>query len=182
MGVYESIMNGLGEALEYAKGDTSKARETTVTVTQTQEPSSFGLSAFDVAKWLIVYNNSRANTDLLTSLKLQKLLYYAQGIAIKYTGKSLFNENLVAWDLGPVVPEVYNRYKKYGKNPINESITMPNFGDNNDIEVILKDVYEDYGQYSAFKLVEMTHNETPWKETPKNNVISIDKMRNFFAR
>ena len=59
MGVYESIMNGLGEALEYAKGDTSKARETTVTVTQIQNPLTFGLSAFDVAKWLIVYNNHR---------------------------------------------------------------------------------------------------------------------------
>ncbi len=109
MSVYESIMNGLGEALEYAKGDTSKARETAVTVTQTQNPMTFGLSAFDVAKWLIAYNNSQENADLLTDLKLQKLLYYAQGIAIKYTGKALFNENLVAWDLGPVVPEVRSR-------------------------------------------------------------------------
>ncbi|MDE7303533.1 MAG: DUF4065 domain-containing protein [Oscillospiraceae bacterium] len=181
MSVYESIMNGLGEALEYAKGDTSKARETTVTVTQTQNPVTFGLSALDVAKWLIVYNNSQESADLLTDLKLQKLLYYAQGIAIKYTGKPLFNENLVAWDWGPVVPEVYNKYKKYGKNPIDEPIEKPNF-DNNDIEVILKDVYEDYGQFSAFKLVKMTHDETPWKETPKNDVISIDKMRDFFAR
>ncbi len=181
MSVYESIMNGLGEALEYAKGDTSKARETAVTVTQTQNPMTFGLSAFDVAKWLIAYNNSQENADLLTDLKLQKLLYYAQGIAIKYTGKALFNENLVAWDLGPVVPEVYNRYKNYGKNPIDEPIAMPNFGDN-DVEVILKDVHEDYGQYSAFKLVEMTHNETPWQETSKNNIISIDKMREYFAR
>ena len=118
---------------------------------------------------------------MLTDLKLQKLLYYAQGIAIKYTGKPLFNENLVAWDLGPVVPKVYNKYKKYGKKPIDEPIEKPNF-ENNDIEVILKDVYEDYGQFSASKLVKMTHDETPWKETPKNNVISIDKMRAFFAR
>ncbi len=181
MSVYESIMNGLGEALEYAKGDTSKARETTVTVTQAREPATFGLSALDVAKWLIVYNNSQENADLLTDLKLQKLLYYAQGTAIKYTGKSLFNESLVAWDLGPVVPEVYNKYKKYGKKPIDEPMEKPNFG-NNDVEVILKDVYEDYGQFSAFKLVEMTHNEAPWKETPKNDVILIDKIRSFFAR
>lgn len=181
MSVYKNIMNGLNEALEYAKGDTSKARETTVTVTNTQAAETFGLSAFDIAKWLIAYNNSQESADRLTDLKLQKLLYYAQGTAIKYTGKPLFNENLVAWDLGPVVPEVYNRYKQYGKNPIDEPITMPNFGDN-DVEVILKDVHEDYGQYSAFKLVEMTHNETPWKETPKNNVISLDKMREFFAR
>ena len=31
---FESIMNGLNESLEYAKGDTSKGRKTTVTVAE----------------------------------------------------------------------------------------------------------------------------------------------------
>lgn len=181
MSVYESIVKGLSEAVEYANGNASKAREITVADAQAHNISTFGLSASDVAKWLIVYNNSQETADLITNLKLQKLLYYAQGTAIKYTGKSLFNESIVAWDLGPVVVEVYNGYKRYGRKPIDESMEAPIF-DNNDVEVILKDVFEDYGQFSTSKLVEMTHNETPWKETSKNNVISLDKMRKFFSR
>ena len=59
-------------------------------------------------------------------------------------------------------------------------MNIPEF--ENDIRVILEDVYEDYGQYSAWKLVEMTHNESPWLETEKNSIITVEKMREFFAR
>lgn len=182
MNVYESIVKSLNEASEYAGGNASTAREETVTVSGTSaESDNLGLSAHDAARWLIAYNNSRESSDLLTNLKLQKLLYYAQGTAIKYTGKPLFAENLIAWKLGPVVGEVYDKYKQYGRNPIDETYDIPKF-DNNDIEVILQDVYDEYGQYSASKLVDMTHEESPWKDTLQSSVISIDKMIAFFAR
>lgn len=180
MSVYEHIMTGLTEALEYAKGDTTKAREAAIEVEDKRKPDTFGLSAIDVAKWLIAYNNSQETAELLTDLKLQKLLYYAQGTAIKYTGRLLFAENIAAWRLGPVVPEVYDMYKSYGRNPIDEKIEKPEF--DNDTEVILQDVYEEYGQFSASKLVEMTHEEMPWKDTPLNSDISVEKMIDFFAR
>lgn len=47
MSVYKSIVSGLNEALEYAKGDTSKAREMTVAVTQTQSSATFGFPNSD---------------------------------------------------------------------------------------------------------------------------------------
>lgn len=108
-------------------------------------------------------------------------MYYAQGVSLKYTGKTLFTESIYAWQHGPVVTEVYNEYKHYGKKSIDEQVDLPEFGNNN-IEVILQDVYEDYGQFSAWKLVDMTHNEPTWKDTPEGNVITVSKMKAFFGR
>ena len=180
MSVYESTIKSLNEAIEYALGKSNNAKVQSLTVTSVNSPFTFGESALNIAKWFISYNNAQEDTDFLTDLKLQKLLYYAQGISIKYTGKTLFNEKIVAWKHGPVVKEVYDVYKKFGREPIKEDIESISI--NGDVEVILKDVYEEYGQFSAGKLVDMTHNESPWKKTSINNVISLEKMYDFFGR
>jgi uncharacterized phage-associated protein len=41
--------------------------------------------------------------DVISNLKLQKLLYYAQGFYLAIYGKALFEEDIVAWEHGPVV-------------------------------------------------------------------------------
>lgn len=49
-----------------------------------------------------------------------------------------------------------------------------------DDENLLKEVYRVFGRYSAWGLREMTHQETPWKETKKNHVISQESIKNYF--
>lgn len=180
MNIYDSLKKGITQAIEYEKENSENIRVQEMTVTNVSKPATFGLSAFDVASWFISYNNSQENTDCLTDLKLQKLLYYAQGIAIKYTGKTLFNESICAMQYGPVVKEVYDKYKSYGRKPIDENVKAPVF--ENDVTVILEDVFDEYGQFSAWKLVEMTHNESPWAETTRNCIITVDKLKKFFTR
>ena len=51
---------------------------------------------------------------------------------------------------------------------------------NEEAEGILEEVYEKYGQYTAWKLRNMTHEEEPWKSTPINQVINKDKIKEFF--
>lgn len=58
--------------------------------------------AIDIAKWFINYNLKLRNvdnedTDNITNLKLQKLLYYAQGSMLALKDKLLFNNDIVAW-------------------------------------------------------------------------------------
>ena len=45
---------------------------------------------------------------------------------------------------------------------------------------ILEDVYEEYGQYTAWKLRNMTHEESPWLDTPRNEIITKDKIKSCF--
>lgn len=140
-------------------------------------------NAIDIAKWFINHNLKvrdidNEDTDDISNLKLQKLLYYAQGSMLALTGKKLFNDEILAWAHGPVIKEVYDTFKSYGSSGINEY-----FEDNNiDIETenILKQVYNEFGKYSAWGLRDMTHNEIPWIETRRNDVISITKIYDYF--
>ncbi len=181
MSVYESIIKGLDQAVDYVNGKDDHVRVEHFTITETLPQSeSFNIPVTDVALWLIHYNNHYENADFMTNLKLQKLLYYAQVLSLKYTGKTLFNEQLYAWDYGPVVNEVYQKYKDFGRQPIQTTEKAPDFS--GDVKVILEDVYEEYGQFSAWKLVEMTHNDPAWYETKRNDNISINRMKALFGR
>lgn len=141
-------------------------------------------SAIDIAKWFLNENRSRMNdedSDYITHLKLQKLLYYAQGCYLAVTGKALFEEDLLAWEHGPVVNEVYQLYKSYGSNPIKFDEDYDNNIDDF-TQGILHEVFDVFGQYSAWKLRQMTHNEKPWLDTKRNHVIDRDLIKDYFQK
>ncbi len=141
--------------------------------------------ALDIAKWFLYYNNrvimTDSDADYITNLKLQKLLYYAQGCFLAVKGRPLFNEVLLAWEHGPAVNEVYQEYKKYHFNGIPFDEEYVN-NINKEDEELLKEVYKVFGKYSAWGLREMTRNETPWKETARNAAISLESIKNYFKK
>lgn len=138
-------------------------------------------TAENVAKWFLVRNEveETVGADGISNLKLQKLLYYAQGCTLALTDNRLFDDDIVAWEHGPVVAGIYRRYRSYGSGAIEpeqfDDSTIPK-----EISNILEDVYQNFGQFSAWKLRDMTHAETPWKTTPKNDVISTGKIKKYF--
>lgn len=58
------------------------------------------------------------DADAISNLKLQKLLYYAQGCYLGLEGHPLFDENIIDWTHGPVAEEVYYRYRNNGYTDI----------------------------------------------------------------
>ena len=136
--------------------------------------------AMDVARWFIYHNDLTEDDELISNMKLQKLLYYAQGVSLAYTGETLFAENILAWEHGPVINEVYHTFRNH------HSFGIPYENDYDDViskedEELLIDVYDVYGKYSASWLRNRTHHESPWMSTGKMEVISIDKLRAFFT-
>lgn len=73
-------------------------------------------SVIDVANRFIEL--SLEDENKLTNLKLQKLVYIAYAFMLKNTNEKLFNEEICAFTYGPVVPDLYIKLKKYGKNEI----------------------------------------------------------------
>lgn len=141
-------------------------------------------TATDVADFLVRRAIEEDGGDLLTNLKLQKLLYYAQGCHLAIFDKPLFEESIEAWEHGPVVPEVYHQFKACGRRPIEDT-----FGDDvslsDEAAEFLNVVLEKFGQYSASRLVGMTHQEEPWLSHYESGLnVEIDKktMREFFKR
>jgi uncharacterized phage-associated protein len=138
------------------------------------------LSCFDVAKFFIVMTDEDAG-DSISHLKLQKLAYYAQGFHLAMHGTPLFPEKVFAWAHGPVVKELYHEYKHFGAAPIKMD---PNLYDSDIYTTeqigFLMEVNTVYGQFSATKLRNMTHQEPPWKDTPQGEEISHRAMKDYF--
>lgn len=109
--------------------------------------------------------------DLLTNLKLQKLLYYAQGWHLALFEKPLFNDQIQAWVHGPVVYSVYSKFKKFGPSPISYEPTQADLPPKT-IE-FLGEIMNVFGKYHAFELERMTHNEMPWIRARGN--LAIDE-------
>lgn len=139
-------------------------------------------SAAQIALWLLNHVRSLISDEdeeYLTNLKLQKLLYYAQGASLALKDRPLFPDRIEHWAHGPVVPSVYRLYSKYGANPI-EYDEDYDFVIDDETNDLLTDVYETFGCYSAWGLRNMTHNEDPWKNTSRNEEITKDAIRTYF--
>lgn len=140
-------------------------------------------SAKDIAKWIIFNNQTDVDNgsgDLISNLKLQKLLYYAQGVFLAVNDYPLFDDDIVAWQYGPVVESVYQEYKRFGSNGIvcDKSQKMTKISPED--AALLSEVMDEFGKYSAIGLMQMTHSETPWLTTERSGVISKEKIKQYF--
>lgn len=139
-------------------------------------------AALTVAKWFLYRNQIEIDdysADYISNMKLQKLLYYAQGASLALLDKPIFNDDIVAWEHGPVVRSVYQVYKINGSNGIEYEYDYDGSIAKED-EDVLEQVYNIFGQYSASGLRNMTHRETPWKATRRNDVIDLNLIKEYF--
>lgn len=148
-------------------------------------------SAYTIANWFINRSIRAAEDeggDKLTLMKLLKLLYYAEGCALAIRGidGGIFDEDIVAWEHGPVVAEIYSRYcSDPFELPLSEEDEMDAENIEKEERDLLEQVFDVFGQYSASGLRNKTHSETPWLEatdngTRLNRKISRDTMLNYF--
>jgi len=94
------------------------------------------------------------------TLKLQKLLYFTQGISFCMNDKEFFNEQLEAWVHGPVVKTIYDKYKKHGYNPIDIKYKIDEITASE--REVLDFVRVHYGIYDGKYLENLTHSQEPW--------------------
>ena len=139
-------------------------------------------TCFDVAIFFLKYQDPEAG-DLMSNMKLQKLVYYSQGFHLAVKDKPLFEEPIEAWDHGPVCPALYHKYKVYDSGMI--PIPYEEEGYNiftDETREILEMVHFYYGQFSAWKLRSLSHEDTPWINGHKKGrgVITHQDMKEYF--
>ncbi len=131
------------------------------------------VSAHDVATEL------RRALPGLPVKKLHKLLYYCQGHHLAHFGEALFTEPVMAWDMGPVVANLWKTEKEGRTAPDTRSL------DNGQLNTVAY-VVSRYGQLTGHDLELLSHAETPWREAdgsrqPGRSVrIKQDTIRVFF--
>jgi uncharacterized phage-associated protein len=138
--------------------------------------SSIHYNAQDIANYFL-WKAQEEGQELLSNMKLQKLVYYAQGLHLVLNNSPLFEEKIEAWTYGPVITGLYHAYKKFGANGIRAD---PNF----DLSLIdqktkdyLDEIYEVFGQFSAIRLMEIAHSDKCWKDAGIRNEIKHDSMK-----
>jgi uncharacterized phage-associated protein len=140
------------------------------------------VSVFDVADYAIAHADP---DEGLTNLKLQKLCGYAQAYYLVLQGRRLFKESLEAWPHGPVVRELYDFYRSYGKNPLSTAI-QPGEESRQPFTpeqlFILETVNGYYGRFAAWALRNMSHFDFPGEfDNPRRPRISDQDIKSRFA-
>jgi len=126
--------------------------------------------------------------EMVSHLRLQKLLYYAQAWSLAIRGNPIFAGRIEAWKHGPTIPSVYRHYKHFDRQPLPRE--DPPVGLTEDECRFIRSVWQYYKQFSATRLRAMTHMEAPWLEArgdcPQDgnceNEISHQSMKDYFLR
>ena len=104
----------------------------------------------------------RERGEILTPLKLQKMMFYADAWHLALYDREITGECFKAWVHGPVLTSQYARFKDYRWMPITSDIKKPETSEN--LARHLNDIVDIFGSETAVALERMTHQETPWLE------------------
>lgn len=133
-------------------------------------------SALDVAAYIL------EKIGPVTTMKLQKLVYYSQVWSIVWDDDSMFEEAIEAWDNGPVVRRLWNETKPKFRVGAIESRGATALGE---VQVKTVDrVLHFYGEKDAQWLSDLTHMEAPWKEAyaaGRNSEISLERISEYYS-
>ena len=149
--------------------------------------------AVEAARYLVhLAAEDYDESDYLSHLRLQKLLYYVQGWSLALKGKPMFSERIEAWAHGPVVKDIYRHFAEKGRR----AITSDDFENQGDFDLtdeereLISSVWDTLKDHSALSLRKMTHDEPPWiqarsgyKSADRCEVeISQESMTEYFAK
>lgn len=109
-------------------------------------------SAIAIARYVITKCSKLGKP--VSNLKLQKMLYFLWADFYRESRRYLFLDNVCAWQLGPVIPEVYYEYSSHAGRPIYRLYSSEI---NEEDEEILDRLIMKYLDKSASTLVSMTH-------------------------
>lgn len=130
----------------------------------------------------------------VTPLMLQKLLYFIQGESYALNGKPMFRENCQAWVHGPVYPEVYDMFRDFKYNPIDDARFAILEGTEDELSheerMVVDLVVNTFGEYSGKMLERITHEEEPWKLArkgyadyiPSNEPILMESIGAYYVK
>lgn len=147
-----------------------------------------------IADYFIAFSNATHN--LITNLKLQKLVYYAQAWHVAILGRRMFDAEFRAWVHGPVIYNLYNAYKSFSYHPIiRDDLTEEKYEEirssiQKETLEVLDIVVDKYFGMTAFELEQLSHSESPWvlaraglsREAVCNEIIKDIWMKDYYEK
>lgn len=145
------------------------------------------------SKLMMIISYIFERLEEVTPLMLQKLLYFVQGVSLAIYDQALFDEDCEAWVHGPVYADVYNLFKDFKYNPIDDvkfAIFKEKSNDLSEKEKSIIDlVLNTFGIYGGKVLELITHHEEPWIKArkgvadymPSNEIIEKKDIQQYFS-
>jgi uncharacterized phage-associated protein len=127
----------------------------------------------------------------LTPMQVIKLVYIVHGWALGLYNRPLIEEDVEAWQYGPVIPNLYNAVRKFRGGGVQGPLPLEGGARAEDLDNIENDlvsqVYDLYGHMNGVALSRITHApNTPWAQiyTPGRfgTVIPRDVIADHYAR
>lgn len=146
---------------------------------------------------LVIANEILAKHPEVSHMKLQKLLYFANGWWLALKDEPLLNEEPEVWRYGPVFSRLYSILSGYQHNEIGGPVIGHPFADkperlpenSDEIKKMLSWIWLIYGGKSAMQLSDETHKiGTPWQKiaskhnfrVPFHTAIPSEKDKEYF--
>lgn len=140
-------------------------------------------SVFNVAAYVLEHCGK------MTTMKLQKLVYYCQAWSLAWDDVPLFDEDFEAWANGPVCPDLFQKHK--GWFVIEKDFFSEYSGFMFEEEQLdtMNAVLNQLGDKSPQWLSDLTHSELPWKQARAGydvgeicgNVITKESMQMYYS-
>lgn len=109
---------------------------------------------------------ANAEQRALTPMQLLKLVYIAHGWMLGLTGRPLIDQKVEAWQYGPVVRDVYNATRNFGRNAVVGHLASMAGTLADEERSIVDQVFSLYKHMDGIALSNITHRaDTPWAKT-----------------
>lgn len=134
------------------------------------------MTARDTAQYILEQRGA------MTSMKLQKLLYYTQVWSIVWDDNVLFPEPIEAWKNGPVVRDVWEVNR--GQFRISEVDGGNSSALNDNQKETVDKVLQYYGDKDAQWLSDLTHMEKPWCEAMakgQSTALNLETISEYYS-
>lgn len=111
--------------------------------------------ARQIANWFV--RRAQQDGKSLSIMSLLKLTYIAHGWHLEMQDAPLFGNKIEAWQYGPVIPDVYNSFRRQGIVVGTTTQTVLDLNLDPADKDLLEQVWNIYGSLPAFRLSDMTH-------------------------
>ena len=137
--------------------------------------------AVDIAMYVV--NLCTLNGTPVSNLQLQKILYYIQINFFRRMGNAAFNNKIEAWKYGPVVPDVYDEFGRYGAAKICKLYGGLDWIFSDEERTLIERVVNACTSISPWELVDKSHRVGgPWEmvyQEGRKNEIPVTLIRKY---
>ncbi|XKH58553.1 DUF4065 domain-containing protein (plasmid) [Citricoccus nitrophenolicus] len=148
---------------------------------------SSAVSVLDVAEAVLIQSTRLEITGKISTMKLQKLAFYAQAYSLAWLGEPMFDAEVHAWRTGPVVPKLQAHHA--GLIMVGPGELGGDAGQLSPEQQIVVDcVVRPLNVLSGTFLGLRTREEAPWQDAydatnePGQRIISHEAMTTFYRQ